>query len=191
MGDIVIKDLCKFYDGKAVLENFSAVLPKGRVTGLTAPSGGGKTTLLRILLGLESADSGEIEGTDGARLSAVFQEDRLCENLDGAANIRLVSPAVSQERAREALGEVGLCECIGQPVSELSGGMRRRVAILRALLAEYDFLALDEPFKGLDAATKETVMAYTRRLCEGRTVLFVTHDISELDAMGVTQRLIL
>ena len=72
---------------------------------------------------------------------------------------------------------------------ELSGGMRRRVAILRALLAEYDLLFLDEPFKGLDQETKEIVMADTRRRCAGRTVLFVTHDPAELEALGAVQRL--
>ena len=67
--------------------------------------------------------------------------------------------------------------------------MRRRVAILRALLAEYDLLFLDEPFKGLDRETKEVVMADTRRRCDGRTVLFVTHDPTELEAMGAVWRL--
>ncbi|WP_317349609.1 ATP-binding cassette domain-containing protein [Pusillibacter faecalis] len=189
MEDIVIRDLCKSFDGKPVLCDFSAVLPAGQVTGLMAPSGAGKTTLLRILMGLERPDSGAIDGLAGLRLSAVFQEDRLCDNLDPSANIRLSNPSLERREAEEALTAVGLAGCLQQPVRELSGGMCRRVAILRALLAEYDLLFLDEPFKGLDRKAKETVMADTRRRCAGRTVLLVTHDAAELDAMGAVVRL--
>ena len=189
MQDIVIRGLSKAFDGKQVLRDFSAVLPEGQVTGLMAPSGAGKTTLLRILMGLETPDRGTITGLQGLRLSAVFQEDRLCENLNLESNLRLVTPTLSQSAAEEALTAVGLTDCLHQPVRELSGGMRRRVAILRALLAEYDLLFLDEPFKGLDRETKEVVMADTRRRCDGRTVLFVTHDPTELEAMGAVQRL--
>ena len=105
------------------------------------------------------------------------------------SNLRLVTPALSWEAAEAALATVGLTDCPRQPARELSGGMRRRVAILRALLTEYDLLFLDEPFKGLDRKTKEIVMADTRRRCAGRTVLFVTHDPTELEAMGAVQRL--
>ena len=189
MQDIVIRGLSKAFDGKQVLRDFSTVLPAGQVTGLMAPSGAGKTTLLRILMGLEMPDRGTITGLQGLRLSAVFQEDRLCENLNLVSNLRLVTPTLSQSAAEEALTAVGLTDCLHQPVRELSGGMRRRVAILRALLAEYDLLFLDEPFKGLDRETKEVVMADTRRRCDGRTVLFVTHDPTELEAMGAVQRL--
>ena len=150
MQDIVIRGLCKAFDGKQVLRDFSAALPAGQVTGLMAPSGAGKTTLLRILMGLETPDRGTITGLEGLRLSAVFQEDRLCENLNPVSNLRLVTPALSRTAAAEALAAVGLTDCQRQPARELSGGMRRRVAILRALLAEYDLLFLDEPFKGLD-----------------------------------------
>ena len=189
MQDIVIRGLSKAFEGKQVLRDFSAVLPAGQVTGLMAPSGAGKTTLLRILMGLETPDRGTITGLQGLRLSAVFQEDRLCENLNLVSNLRLVTPTLSQSAAEKALTAVGLTDCLHQPVRELSGGMRRRVAILRALLAEYDLLFLDEPFKGLDRETKEVVMADTRRRCDGRTVLFVTHDPTELEAMGAVQRL--
>ena len=189
MQDIVIRGLSKAFDGKQVLRDFSAVLPAGQITGLMAPSGAGKTTLLRILMGLEMPDRGTITGLQGLRLSAVFQEDRLCENLNPVSNLRLVTPTLSQSAAEEALTAVGLTDCLHQPVRELSGGMRRRVAILRALLAEYDLLFLDEPFKGLDRETKDVVMADTRRRCDGRTVLFVTHDPTELEAMGAVQRL--
>lgn len=180
---IGICGLTKSYDGKSVLQGLDLTFPKGKVTAVMAPSGAGKTTLLRILLGLEKADSGEIRGLSGLRMSAVFQEDRLCENLSPVANIRLVNPRLKREEVLSAMASVGLFDCADQPCRELSGGMRRRVALLRALLAEYDLILLDEPFKGLDEETRQTVMEETRRRTAGKTVFLVTHDPEEAAAM--------
>ena len=189
MQDIIIRGLCKSFGEKAVLCNVSGTLAAGRITGLMAPSGAGKTTLLRILMGLERADSGRIDGLNGLCISAVFQEDRLCNQLDGVSNLRLVTPALGRAEAANAMKAVGRSDCIGQPIRELSGGQRRRVAILRGLLADYDFLILDEPFRGLDRETKRLVMEDTRRRCMERTVLLVTHDAAELEVLGVTELL--
>ena len=153
-----------------------------------APSGVGKTTLLRILLGLEASDSGLVEGRDGLRLSAVFQEDRLCANLSPVSNIRLVTgSSLSRQEILSALAQAGLSDCAGQPARELSGGQRRRVALLRALLAPWDLLLLDEPFKGLDTETRKQIMDYVLlhfHKKPGRTVLLVTHDESEAAYMA-------
>lgn len=89
------------------------------------PVRGGKTTLLRILMGLERPDGGTIDGLAGLRLSAVFQEDRLCDNLDPSANIRLINPTLGRRETEDALAAVGLAGCLRQPARELSGGMRR------------------------------------------------------------------
>lgn len=158
---------------------------------MMAPSGAGKTTLLRILAGLEKADSGQIEGLEGLRISMVFQEDRLCENLSASANIRLVRGKKRWGRDKKleakiskAMAAVGLGGCEDQPVREFSGGMRQRTALLRALYSEWDVLFLDEPFKGLDEETKELVIEYTKKQCFGKTVIFVTHDRSEAGKMG-------
>ena len=189
MEDIIIREVYRAFGEKEVLHGFSARLQAGTITGLMAPSGSGKTTLLRILMGLDRPQQGKITGLDGLRVSAVFQEDRLCENLNAVANIRLVTPVLTLETVEASLKAVGLGDSSRQPVRELSGGQKRRVAILRALLAEYDLLLLDEPFRGLDAATKQVVLTDTLTCCAGRTVLLVTHDSEELDAMGVTNRL--
>lgn len=185
--DIILTDLTKSFGDNCVLKQFTAAFPKGKVTAIMAPSGGGKTTLLRILMGLEQADAGTISGMEGMRLSAVFQEDRLCTNLSPSANIRLTSSKVSKAAAAQALESVGLDGNSRQPVRELSGGMRRRVAILRALMADYDILFLDEPFKGLDEATKELVIQDTRKRSAGKTVILVTHEKEEAAAMGACQ----
>ena len=154
------------------------------MTALMAPSGAGKTTLLRMLMGLETADSGEISGLSGRRISAVFQEDRLLENMNPVDNIRLTAPKLDRAVILREMAAMGLTDCENQPARELSGGMRRRVAILRALLCGADVITLDEPFKGLDEATRARVIDETRRLCRGKTVLMVTHEAAEAERMG-------
>ena len=134
-----------------------------------APSGKGKTTLLNILLGLEPYDKGRIRGLEGRKKSAVFQEDRLCENLSSRANIRMIRERKISgcrefsKKMEEGLEALELKEWGNQPVRELSGGMKRRTAILRALLADWEILFMDEPFKGLDIETKKKVMEYVRK----------------------------
>ena len=187
--DLVIAHVSKDYGRGPVLRDVSLTVRQGETVCLMGPSGLGKTTLLRCIAGLETPDAGAVTGVP-RRLGYVFQEDRLCDNFSAVANIRLVTGRTLPEKAiLQHLEELGLSDSVRLPVSQLSGGMRRRVAILRALLAEYDLLFLDEPFKGLDRETKETVMADTRRRCAGRTVLLVTHDVAELDAMGAVVRL--
>lgn len=182
--DILLQHLSKSFGPKVVLQDLTCTFPTGQVSACMAPSGTGKTTLLRILMGLETADQGEIQGLSAYRLAVQFQEDRLSDHLDAEANIRLVSPHLTAMEIGAALEAVSLTDCQGQPAEELSGGQKRRIALLRALLSEGDLLLLDEPFRGLDAATKETVMAYTRALCQGRTTILVTHDEAEAQALG-------
>lgn len=181
--DIVLNQVSKSFGEKQIFNQFSITFPKKEITGIMAPSGFGKTTLLRMLMGLCPPDQGSILGTD-CKKSAVFQEDRLCRQLTALTNIRLTNPKLTKEEVEKAMEAVGLDSCAHQPVRELSGGMCRRVAILRALLSEYELLFLDEPFKGLDEKTKELVMADTKRRCQGKTVILVTHDGTELEAMG-------
>lgn len=181
--ELTVKDLTKRYGETSVLEGFSHTFPEGETTVIMGPSGGGKTTLLRLILGLEAPDGGAVLLPEGARFSAVFQEDRLCENVSAVANLRLVRPDLTRPQAEELLHGLGL-EDTRQPVREYSGGMKRRVAILRALIAPYDVLVADEPFKGLDEATKERVMTFFREQTRGRTVLLVTHEESEAAWFG-------
>lgn len=178
-------NIYKSFGEKQVLRGFSNVFEEGTVTAVMGPSGCGKSTLLSVLMGLLEADSGEVIPRGEFRRSAVFQEDRLCENLTVSANIRLVTgKKFTKEQIDGELSAIGLAGCGKTPVRELSGGMKRRAALLRALLAEYDILFLDEPFKGLDEETKETVMRFCREKTQGRTVIMVTHDSSECEFMA-------
>lgn len=176
------ENICKSFNGTSVLDNFTHDFADGKVTAVLGKSGCGKSTLLNVLMGLMPPDSGTV--TRGGRISAVFQEDRLCENLTASANIRLVTcKRFTKPQIAAELSAVGL-DCADKPVRELSGGMKRRTALLRALLAEYDILFLDEPFKGLDAATKRTVIEYCREKIKCKTAVFVTHDRDECAALA-------
>ena len=181
--DICIRNITKSYGEKTVFKNLNLKIESGKITCIMAPSGAGKTTLLRMMMGLEKPDRGSIVGLSEKRFSAVFQEERLCEDLTAIGNIRLVNPSLTADQIRNELQRLGMYDCENQPVSELSGGMRRRVSILRALLAEYDVLFMDEPFKGLDSALKKDVIAYVMEKTVGKTVIVVTHDRSEADLL--------
>lgn len=184
MNPIELKNVTKSYGEKQVLRELSYRFPAGETTVVMGPSGCGKTTLLNLLLGLEQPDRGEITGLQGLKKSVVFQEDRLCEATGAVSNLRLVRPDLSRGEAEQMLRELGLADALRQPVREFSGGMKRRTAILRALVAEYDVLLADEPFKGLDEATKLQTMTYFREKSAGKTVILVTHEEEEADFFG-------
>ena len=181
--DICIRNITKSYGEKTVFKNLNLKIESGKITCIMAPSGAGKTTLLRMMMGLEKPDRGSIVGLSEKRFSAVFQEERLCEGMTAIGNIRLVNPSLTADQIRNELQRLGMYDCENQPVSELSGGMRRRVSILRALLAEYDVLFMDEPFKGLDSTLKKDVITSVMEKTVGKTVIVVTHDRSEADLL--------
>ena len=179
-------NLSKNYGEEEVLKELTASLPEGETTVLMAASGQGKTTLAHLLLGLLSPDSGTIQGLEGKRISAVFQEDRLCEPFAAVENVRLVLPKHTPTGwILMELEAVGITADLAvKPVSQLSGGQRRRVAVVRAMTAESDFICLDEPFKGLDQETKQKTMAYVKERAVGKTVLLITHDDDEAAYFG-------
>ena len=187
MNDITLRNVSKRFGDRIVLENFSAVFPAGETSVLMGVSGGGKTTLLRLILGLETPDGGEISGVP-AKCAAVFQEDRLCPQLTALGNVLLAAGRRKEQEARELLTRLGLAESIDTPAADLSGGMRRRTALARALCSEYDLLVLDEPFKGLDDQTRRTAIKIVREQTQGKTVLLVTHDPTE--AKTFTEKII-
>lgn len=184
------KNISKSFDGTVVLNDFSYKFDRG-VYVLSEPSGAGKTTLLRILCGLEVADSGTVSKSPQAKTVMMFQEDRLLENLSVMANIMLAiqlhpkeQKQSARERIKEALCGVGLEGTENKPVSELSGGQKRRVALLRTLFADADILLFDEPLKGLDEALKQQVIASVKPFIESKVVIWVTHTPEEVKLLG-------
>ena len=180
--DIQVIDLTKKFGGNLVLDKLSATFSSHEVTCIMGPSGFGKTTLLNIMMGVVSSDSGTVTGVP-LKKSAVFQEDRLCENFNAISNVRLVCEKnINDDLISEQLQDIGLKDSMQKPVSKFSGGMRRRVAIVRAMLAESEILFLDEPFKGLDEETKRDTIEYLKKHRNGRTVIMVTHSLEEAKA---------
>ena len=180
---VCVESLCKSYGGVPVLKNVSFAAGRG-VTCIMAPSGAGKTTLLRILLGLERPDSGSVSLPSPYRVAAVFQEDRLLEQLDGAGNLRFVlGSAYDAARAEALLARLGL-DAGDKPVRDYSGGMKRRLALARALLVDSDVLVLDEPFTGLDDENRVRAWDCVREAAETTCVLLVTHDGGDAEALG-------
>lgn len=182
--DILINEVSKSFKDKMVLRNFSTTLHENKVTCIMGPSGCGKTTLLNILMGIISVDSGTITGVPGKK-SAIFQEDRLCESFSALVNVSMVCQRdVSTKMIEEHLWSIGIGDSMHKPVSELSGGMRRRVAIVRAILRNADIYFFDEPFKGLDSATKDVAMQYMKSHIGGKTIIMVSHDEQEAVQMS-------
>lgn len=179
-----LRSVTKRYGDQVVLDGLDLDLPDGRVTVVMGPNGSGKTTIARLLLGLERPDAGSVHAPK--HRAAAFQEDRLCPQLTAVRNVRLVlDRAVRPDVVAAELRAVGLDDdALRKPVRELSGGQRRRVAIVRALMPGADLTVLDEPFKGLDTAAREQMVAHIRTmhaLTPGRTMLLITHDATEAE----------
>ena len=185
---VAVASVSKSFGDHLVLDRVSLDLEPDRVYCLMAPSGSGKTTLLRIVLGLERADAGNVEGVRPGALSAMFQEDRLCEVLTPVENVLLACPdaRTSREEVRALLAEVLPEACLAQPVSELSGGMRRRVSLVRAVACPAPLVVFDEPFTGLDTDTKGNVIAFLTRHREGRILLVSTHGERDAELLGAS-----
>ncbi len=183
--NIILEHVNKSFGTLSVLKDLNLILEEQKTSCIMGPSGCGKTTLLHILLGLHSIDSGEISGLEDKIPAVVFQENRLLEQQDAFTNIRAVCKrALTNEQIAAEFSRIGLKDYENKPVSELSGGMKRRVAILRALMADgCNLILMDEPFKGLDEALKSQVMQYVKEKTQGKTVVFVTHDKEESDAL--------
>ncbi|MEG0368940.1 MAG: ATP-binding cassette domain-containing protein [Hungatella sp.] len=182
---IHLHNLSKSYDQLSVFQDLTMEFEEPQIYCLMGASGSGKTTLFRILLGLEDADSGTISGRNGRRMAAVFQENRLCETYSPLANVLLVTdPSYTETMVRAELCRLLPEESITRPVSTLSGGMKRRTAICRALLAPSDIILMDEPFTGLDEQTKQQVMTYIQEKSAGKLLLISTHQEEDIALLG-------
>jgi sulfate/thiosulfate transport system ATP-binding protein len=193
---IEIKDVNKKFGDFVALEDISLTIPTGQLTALLGPSGGGKSTLLRIIAGLESADSGsvQIEGIEATHLPpqkrnvgfvfqhyAAFKHMTVAKNVAFGLEIRKRSKAETKKRVDELLELVHLSQFSHRLPSQLSGGQRQRMALARALAVEPTVLLLDEPFGALDAKVRKELRDWLRRLHDEVhvTTVFVTHDQEE------------
>ncbi len=170
------RGLSKSYGGMEVIRGLNEIYEPGQVYYLTSPSGSGKTTLLRLMAGLDEPDEGIVEPK--MRFSFAFQEDRLCEEYSAVRNVELVTGGrveQGENRAMQALSRLLPTEALHKPCSQLSGGMKRRVALVRAMEADSECVLLDEPFTGMDADTRRKAEDYIRARQRGRIVIIATH----------------
>ena len=170
---ITVKNITKTFDSKKVLDNINTVIPDSGIFAVSGASGSGKTTFMRILAGLETPDSGIVEGLEGKKISVMFQDDRLLPWYSALDNVAAVC---NKDTAKEWLKKVELTHAADKKPSELSGGMCRRVALARALAFDGDILFLDEPFKGLDIELRERMAELIKTFAKTKPVILITHD---------------
>ncbi|MBW8381149.1 MAG: ATP-binding cassette domain-containing protein [Youngiibacter sp.] len=190
---IEVKGLTKSFGSEALLKDFSLEIGEGEIVAVMGPSGIGKSTLLNIIGGLDREYEGRIsydkkifEGIE-VPFPFVFQEsESLLPWKSVEDNVRIAGRQLAQEEIDDALKSVGLYEHRRKKPSELSGGMKQRVSLARALVCRSRVLLLDEPFASLDSEMRTKLQLLVKDLCKskGITVIMVTHDRSEAEAMA-------
>jgi len=180
--EIQLKNISKKFGDKKVLDKVNIIFNEP-ITCIMGTSGVGKTTLVNIILGLTKQDEGEITEIKDKKIGVVFQDDRLCENIDTIKNIELVCNNGKKEIEKE-IENIGLKDVANKPVIALSGGMRRKVCILRALFFDSDIIIMDEPFKGMDDETRENTIEYVKKSLKNRKLIVITHNKEDVEHLG-------
>lgn len=184
MSSIRVEHVYKSFGDVQVLKDLTLEFPEGEITCIKGASGSGKTTLLKLIEGVEQPDSGAVTGVS-EKMAVVFQENRLSDNFTAVSNIRAVTGhALSKDEIAGHLRELELGDALTKKTGEFSGGMKRRVAIARAICFDAPLVIMDEPFKGLDAALREKAIAYVKRHAAGKTLIVVTHDDADVQLLG-------
>lgn len=175
---IQLQNICKSLSGHGLLKDINWEISSDDCWLLTGPSGSGKTMLLRLILGLEKPDSGSVNLLGDYKYASVnagvvFQEDRLCEQFSAVENVAMVNARLSGMVAAEELGRFLPADRLNIPVCELNETERRLVVIIRACIIPSDILLLDEPFRTMDRALSDRVLAYIRDKAGHKGIVFV------------------
>ena len=178
----------KAFGTNVIFSDFSLSIKEGVTSFIMAPSGWGKTTLLRIMAGLDDDFEGSVDGKSGNNI-VLFQENRLVEGISVLSNLKALG--VREEECIDVLSHLSLYEDRFKKISELSGGMKRRVALSRVLLLSGDRYFLDEPFTGLDDDCKRETALYVAKKLSGKTVVVVSHNKEDSLLLGAVDTLVL
>ena len=174
---IKLENLSLKYGKDTVLDNLSYEFEEGKLTARLGESGVGKTSILNLIAGLIKPSAGKVTNTC-ERTSYVFQEPRLFDWMTAKENVSTVSDA---KVAEDMLSLMGLGDSLDKYPTELSGGMKQRVSIARALAYSPDLILLDEPFKGLDPDRRREVSKIVFEYIGGKTAIIVTHDEADTE----------
>lgn len=177
-----IKNLNKSFGENVVLSDFNLKVEDGERVAIVGKSGSGKTTLLKIISKEIKDFDGMVTIDPGVRISMVFQDNLLFENRTVLENLKFVSEMDSHELEKLLL-ELGLQNTITQKVKNLSGGMKRRVSFLRALLVPADLLLMDEAIREVDSQSEDLMIEYLDSHFHG-TIIFVTHSESQVEKLN-------
>lgn len=182
-----VKTLSKSYGTRRVIERLSFSISVGERVTMFAPSGAGKSTLINILSGVDRPDDGAFAFREGARRSTIFQEPRLFPYMTVRENIffplRVQRQPITPECAERYREWLEVCNLGGEEHHypyQLSGGMKQKVAFIRGLITQPDMVMMDEPFKSIDVASKQRMMAHLLDAHRGVTLLLVTHNLDEI-----------
>lgn len=191
---VALREVSVTFGEKKVLDHVNLELKKDAIYCIMGPSGCGKTALLRVCAGLQKTTGGTVASSEEAsgeekpagaiRYGMTFQEDRLCLKCSAVTNVLLAADRkYSVEEIRTLLGEILQETALKQPAEQLSGGMKRRVAVARAVLSEAEILLLDEPFTGLDEENHERLLQWILKKREGRTLVITSHDETDAERL--------
>lgn len=176
----------RFANGHCAIRDLGFTARPGEFLAIVGPSGAGKTTLLKIISGLDTAFEGRLQMPSAGKIGFMFQEPRLMPWLTVEQNLRLVDKSADSTKLAQSLTKVGLKDCANLFPNQLSGGMQRRIALLRAFSVAPQLLLMDEPFQSLDVPTANQLRAHLLELWQDikPTVLFVTHNLQEALALA-------
>ena len=180
---IDIRNLSVQLGDRIVFSDYSASIPDEGVIIISGESGIGKTTLLRVLCGLQKPDKGRIIGLEDRKLSFVFQEPRLLDHLTALENVALVSDSATAEKL---LCELTMENELHMKAGKLSGGQKQRVSLARAFAFSDDVVLLDEPFTGLDEQNKQKA---ARLIQTARLAIVVSHDAGDAELLSVDEKI--
>ncbi|RVU55536.1 ATP-binding cassette domain-containing protein [Anaerosphaera multitolerans] len=183
--NIAVKNLKKSFDGQLLFENLSFELKDGDVLGILGKSGKGKTTLINILLGLEKSDEGEVTYSEEPCFSVVFQENLLFEEKTVYENVKFVCD--SKEMILKLLNEIGLGDYLNSKVSILSGGMKRKLSLVRAAAKEGNIFITDEAIREVDSVNKNKMVEFLMEHRGNNPLIYITHDEEDLKLIGANK----